>query len=78
MIGLGRPLVSLSELCWKLHFKLGFYKSDQSIFHFPTKFSVVRVEVSGMRGGWCGEKNGGWNLHLGNLILPRLMLVGPH
>ena len=67
MIGLGRPLVSLSELCWNLHFKLGFYKSDQSIFHFPTRFSVVRVEVSGMRGGLWGEK-GGKKLHFGNLI----------
>ena len=58
MIGLGRPLVSLGELCWNLHFKLGFYKSDQSTFHFPTKFSVVRVEVSGMRGGLWGEEGG--------------------
>ena len=37
MIGLGHPLVSLGELCWILHFKLGFYKSDQSIFSFSNQ-----------------------------------------
>ena len=37
MIGLGHPLVSLGDLCWILHFKLGFYKSDQSIFSFSNQ-----------------------------------------
>ena len=31
-----------------------------------------------MRGGWCGGKNGGLNLHFSNLILPRAILVGLH
>ena len=41
-------------------------------------FSVVRVEVSGMRGGFWGEKNGGVKLHFSNLNLTSHCIVGPH